>query len=145
MVFTFAACGEDGNNQSAVQPTEQPENPNVEENTEQPESPSVEENTEQPENPNPEENPEQPENPNAEENIEQPENPEPTTIKTELTVWNMTCGRCENKIKNALLEIDGVIDVFADSSADKVTIEHEPDLDLTIIEKAITGEGFNLP
>ena len=70
---------------------------------------------------------------------------ESTTITTELTVWGMTCGRCENKIKNALLEIDGVINVTADSNADKVTVEHEPDLDVTIIEKAITGEGFNLP
>jgi copper chaperone CopZ len=70
---------------------------------------------------------------------------EPTTKTTELTVWGMTCGRCENKIKNALLEIDGIIDVFADSSVDKVTVEHEPDLDVTIIEKTITGEGFNLP
>jgi copper chaperone CopZ len=75
----------------------------------------------------------------------QPTEDEPTTKTTELTVWNMTCVRCENKIINALSEIDGVISVWADSKTDKVTVEHDPDLDITLIESAITGEGFNLP
>jgi copper chaperone CopZ/predicted small lipoprotein YifL len=70
---------------------------------------------------------------------------EPTAITTELTVWGMVCVRCENKIKNELSKIDGIISVSADSNADKVTVVHEPDLDIAVIEGAITGEGFNIP
>jgi copper chaperone CopZ len=68
-----------------------------------------------------------------------------TTETTELTVWGMTCVRCENKIINALSEIDGIISVSADSKADKVTIIHDPELDINTINSIITGEGFNLP
>jgi copper chaperone CopZ len=70
---------------------------------------------------------------------------ETENITTELTVWGMTCGRCENKIINALSEIDGVISVSADSKADKVTVEHDPELDIDTINSIITGEGFNIP
>jgi copper chaperone CopZ len=64
---------------------------------------------------------------------------------TELTVWGMTCTRCENKIINALTEIEGVIDVSADSGNDKVTVIHDPELDIDTINSVITGEGFNIP
>jgi len=70
---------------------------------------------------------------------------ESASVKTELTVWGMNCISCENKIISALSEIDGVIEVSADSSADKVTVTHEPELDVSVIEKAITEEGFNIP
>ncbi|MCL2697998.1 MAG: heavy-metal-associated domain-containing protein [Oscillospiraceae bacterium] len=70
---------------------------------------------------------------------------ESITATSELTVWGMTCVRCENKIKNVLLKIDGVIDVFADASEDKVTIIHDPELDIDIINSIITGEGLNIP
>jgi copper chaperone CopZ len=70
---------------------------------------------------------------------------EPTIITTELTVWGMVCIRCENKIINALSEIDGVISVSADSKADKVTVIHDPELEIDTINSIITGEGFNIP
>jgi copper chaperone CopZ len=78
--------------------------------------------------------------------VEPPEtNNEPSAATTELTVWGMVCTRCENKIVNALFELDGVIDVSADFRADLVTVVHEPELDTALIEGAITAEGFNLP
>ena len=71
--------------------------------------------------------------------------PEPSIITTELTVWNMTCKKCVNKITDALSVLDEVIDVSVDLKAETVTIEHEADLDTTLIENIITGEGFNIP
>jgi copper chaperone CopZ len=70
---------------------------------------------------------------------------EPSSTITELTVWGMTCNRCVNKITNALSELNGIIDVSVDLDDEKVTVEHEPDLDIALIENIITGEGFNIP
>jgi len=69
----------------------------------------------------------------------------PSENVAEFTVWGMTCIKCVNKITAALSDIDGVIDVSVDLAKEKVTVEHEPDLDLSVIEKAITAEGFNIP
>ena len=64
---------------------------------------------------------------------------------TELTVWGMTCNRCVTKINNALSDMDGVINVSVDLKAEKVTIEHEPDLNIDTVKSAITAQGFNIP
>ena len=71
--------------------------------------------------------------------------PEPSPITTQLTVWGMTCGKCVNKIKGALSDIDGIIEVEVNLDDEIVTVEHEFDLDVGLIESAITGEGFNIP
>ena len=68
-----------------------------------------------------------------------------TTIKTELTVWGMTCNRCENKIITVVSALDGVTDVSVDLRDDKVTVEHKAELDIESIKKAIEAEGFNTP
>ncbi|MCL2576994.1 MAG: heavy-metal-associated domain-containing protein [Defluviitaleaceae bacterium] len=73
------------------------------------------------------------------------QNTEPTTTTTELTVWGMTCGRCENKIVNALSALDEVVNISVNLNTDTVTVEHAPNLDVTIIESVITREGFNIP
>ena len=73
------------------------------------------------------------------------QNADSATTKTELTVWGMTCVRCINKITDALLDMNGVVNVSVDLSAEKVTVEHEPELDIDTVKDAITREGFNIP
>ena len=65
----------------------------------------------------------------------------------ELTVWGMTCNRCENRIKNALSDMDGIISVSADFRTDTVIIEHdsEYELDIEAVKSVITAMGFNIP
>ena len=70
---------------------------------------------------------------------------DPNASTTELTVWGMVCTRCENRVKNALSDLDGVIDVLADYRADTVTVVHDPQLDVDTLKSAITREGFNIP
>ena len=70
---------------------------------------------------------------------------EQTTATTELTVWGMTCNRCVNKVKKAVSTLDGVIDVSVDLRAERVTVEHEPELDIDTIKKSITAEGYTTP
>jgi len=67
------------------------------------------------------------------------------TTTTELTVWGMTCNRCANQVISAVSAAEGVINVSVDVSADKVTIEHEPELDIDAIKSTIEAEGYNLP
>ncbi|WP_218972979.1 cation transporter [Labilibaculum manganireducens] len=45
----------------------------------------------------------------------------------ELTVTGMTCTGCENTIKNGLKQIDGVVEVEASHTNNKVTIKVEKD------------------
>jgi len=70
---------------------------------------------------------------------------QPDTIKTELTVWSMTCDKCVNKIKKALSELDGIIEVEVDLDEESVTVEHDPELDIDLIKNTITKEGYNIP
>jgi len=77
---------------------------------------------------------------------EDPDPPElPSDFSTVLTVWGMTCVKCVNKITEVVSEIDGVIDVFVDLEAEKVTVLHEEGINVALIEDAITREGFNIP
>jgi copper ion binding protein len=72
------------------------------------------------------------------------EAPEITGITTELTVWGMTCQKCVNKITGAVSELDGIINVSVDLDDEKVTVEHEPDVDVDEIKLTIRNEGFSL-
>jgi len=78
-------------------------------------------------------------------NPQQEQADEPGITTTELTVWNMTCKSCVNKITAALSDMDGVESVSVDLNAEKVTIKHDSGLDITVIEKMIETQGFNLP
>jgi copper chaperone len=64
---------------------------------------------------------------------------------TELTVWGMTCNRCVNSVKKAVSALDGVISVSVDLKAERVTVEHDPELDVDTIKESITAEGYNIP
>lgn len=72
------------------------------------------------------------------------ENTEELTT-TELTVWGMTCNRCKNNIISAIVALEGVTMVYVDLKAEKVTVVHEPELDIDTIKRSITAEGYNIP
>jgi len=71
--------------------------------------------------------------------------PQATTATTELTVWGMMCASCANSVTRAVSAIDGVTSVSVNVAADRVTIQHAPDLDTSIVERAIMDEGFDMP
>lgn len=66
-------------------------------------------------------------------------------VKTELTVWGMTCNSCANRISRAVSALDGVAHVSVDLRAELVTVEHEPELDAQTIKDSITAAGYNIP
>ena len=66
------------------------------------------------------------------------------TESTTLTVWGMMCGSCERRVSNVLSGIDGVVDFSVNSRTDTVVVEHLPTLDVSVIENAITAEGFDV-
>ena len=70
---------------------------------------------------------------------------EQTAITTELTVWGMSCERCANSVEKAVSALDGVIDVSVALEAEKVTVKHEPTLDVDTIKNSITAEGYSIP
>ena len=65
-------------------------------------------------------------------------------VKTELTVWGMTCNSCANKVSKAISALDGVARVSVDLRAELVTVEHEPELDVGAIKDSVTAAGFNI-
>ena len=64
-------------------------------------------------------------------------------MKKTLLVEGMSCGHCENAVKNALKELDGVAKVEVDLSAKKVEVEGEGLNDI-LIKGAIEDAGYDL-
>ncbi len=63
----------------------------------------------------------------------------------ELTVTGMTCTGCENTIKNSLQQIDGVVEVEASHTSNKVTIKVEKDkVKREEIAQQIETIGYNV-
>lgn len=61
-----------------------------------------------------------------------------------LEINGMMCGGCENRVKNALSEIDGVENVEADYTTGIVIINSEKDLDITKIKEKIMDIGYEI-
>ena len=61
-----------------------------------------------------------------------------------LKINGMMCGGCENRVKNALSEIDGVENVDADHTTGIVVINSEKDLDITKIKEKIMDIGYEI-
>ena len=56
----------------------------------------------------------------------------------------MVCGGCENRVKTALLEINGVESVDANHNTGIVTIQAEKDLEATQIKERIIDLGYEI-
>ncbi|MDM8158994.1 cation transporter [Labilibaculum sp. K2S] len=63
----------------------------------------------------------------------------------EFTVTGMTCTGCENTIKNGLKQIDGVVEVEASHTNNKVSIKVEKDkVNRDEIAQQIEAIGYNV-
>ena len=61
----------------------------------------------------------------------------------DLTVTGMTCGGCENAVKRTLSKLNGVTEVTASHSADRVQVTFdETRLTPAAIRTAIEGLGY---
>lgn len=61
-----------------------------------------------------------------------------------LKINGMMCGGCENRVKNALSEIDGVENVDANNTTGIVVINSKKDLDITKIKEKIMDIGYEI-
>lgn len=61
-----------------------------------------------------------------------------------IKINGMVCNGCENRVKTALSEIDGIESVDADHNTGMVTVKSENDLDVAQIKERITDLGFEI-
>ena len=61
-----------------------------------------------------------------------------------IKVKGMVCNGCENRIKNALSQIEGVKKVQANHETGIVSIKTKEDIDLNIIYDKINNLGFEV-
>ena len=61
-----------------------------------------------------------------------------------LKVSGMVCGGCENRVKTALSEINGVESVDANHNTGIVTIKSEKDLEIAQIKEKIIDLGYEI-
>lgn len=61
-----------------------------------------------------------------------------------IKINGMVCGGCENRVKTALSEIDGIESVDADHNTGMITIKSENDLNVAQIKERITDLGFEI-
>ncbi len=61
-----------------------------------------------------------------------------------LNVSGMMCGGCENRVKNAVGEIAGVKEVFADHNTGKVNIKMEDNTSVDEIKETIEDIGYEV-
>ena len=61
-----------------------------------------------------------------------------------IKVNGMVCTRCENRVKNALLALDGVESVNADHIKGEVSVKLNGDVDKLAIEEKIEDLGFDV-
>ncbi len=72
------------------------------------------------------------------------EEPIDETPSKTFEVHGMMCHHCENAVKTALESINGISEVTADHTQNKVTVKFVSPVDDEIIIKAITDEGYEV-
>lgn len=66
-------------------------------------------------------------------------------MKHELSVSGMNCSGCEMLIKEALEELDGVLEVEASHAAGRVTVDYDPEkVAFAAIAETLEAEGFKV-
>lgn len=64
--------------------------------------------------------------------------------ETNLIVNGMMCGGCENRVKNAIKNIEGVEDVKADHNTGKVIVISDNEVSEEIINEALEDIGYEV-
>ena len=61
-----------------------------------------------------------------------------------INVEGMMCGGCENRVQNALKNIDGVEKVVANHKKGTVTVTLNSEVEETVLKERIEDIGFNV-
>lgn len=77
-------------------------------------------------------------------NITADNNKEEKTVTKTIKVEGMMCPHCEAAVKKALEAIDGVKEATASHEKCEAVAELEKDVDLSVLEKAITDAGYKV-
>ncbi len=64
--------------------------------------------------------------------------------ETILTVNGMMCGGCENRVKNAIQNIEGVENVTADHTSGKVVVTSNDNVSKETIEETLQDIGYEV-
>ena len=64
--------------------------------------------------------------------------------ETILKVNGMVCNGCENRVQNALKNIEGVENVVADHTTGKVTVTSSENVEKSTMEEKIEDIGFEI-
>lgn len=64
--------------------------------------------------------------------------------ETNLIVNGMMCGGCENRVKNAIKNIEGVENVTADHKTGKVIVISDNEVSEEIIKEALEDIGYEV-
>lgn len=64
--------------------------------------------------------------------------------ETNLIVNGMMCGGCENRVKNAIKNIEGVENVAADHNTGKVIVISDNEVSEEIIKEALEDIGYKV-
>jgi copper chaperone len=65
-------------------------------------------------------------------------------METKLNVEGMSCSHCENAVKKAVSEINGVTTVVVDLAGKTVTVTHEGNVTADTIKSAIEEQGYDV-
>ncbi len=65
-------------------------------------------------------------------------------MQTTIKVNGMVCNGCENRVQNALKNIEGIEEVKADHNKGEVTITAKEEISLKTIEEKIEDIGFEV-
>jgi copper ion binding protein len=65
-------------------------------------------------------------------------------MKKLMMIEGMSCGHCVNHVKNALEEIDGVVDVVVDLQGKNALVELSKDVDSEALKGAVTEAGYDV-
>ena len=62
----------------------------------------------------------------------------------DLKVTGMMCSGCENRVKNALKDIDGVQDVIADHTQNTVKVILKEEISVDVLKETIEDIGYEV-
>ncbi len=65
-------------------------------------------------------------------------------MKKEIKVSGMSCSHCENRVKMALEEIDGIDSVVASAVDGQVVMTMSKEVDHDVIKEAIEENGYDI-
>jgi len=65
-------------------------------------------------------------------------------MQTKLNVEGMACAHCENAVKTAILAISGVTEVVVDLAGKTVTVTHDENVTVSMIQSEIEEQGYDV-